>query len=481
MKGQLNLLDKSIPPGKMILLLAWPTIIEQLLQTVVSYVDAAMVGSVGVDATAAVALNTSVIWLINGLLMGVGVGFSVLTAKKIGEGYLEDAKEIVRQSVMTMALCGIGLTLIVEVILVPNLAIWMGAEESLIPDAKAYIRIIGASYLFQTFLIVGGGIIRGTGDTKTPMIYNILNNIFNIIGNFIFIYPARTIALFGIEFHVWGAGMGVGGAALGTALAAAISGSLMLFGLFRPGSIVKISIKDKYRLNKDIMGNVFRLAAPAAFERAVLSGGQIIITGLATGLGNTALAAHQLANTTESICYLPANGFSVASTTLVAQSLGAGEKDLAKEYAAGCIRYSVIVMIVTAALMFLFAPQMMGIFIKDTAVIAMGVLVLRIQAFIEPCVALSTVIPGVLKGAGDTKWPFYISAIGMWIVRIPLAWAVIRFFDAGLIGIWIPMAIDWIIRTAVCLVQYKRGKWLYLWDSHFGAESSQEEEKKKEA
>ena len=212
------------------------------------------------------------------------------------------------------------------------------------------------------------------------------------------------------------------------------------------------------------MKQVIRLAAPAAFERAVLSGGQIIITGLATGLGNAALAAHQLANTTESICYLPANGFSVASTTLVAQSLGADEKGLAKEYAEGCIRYSVIVMIFTAALMYLFAPQMMGIFIRDSAVIGMGVLVLRIQAFVEPCVALSTVIPGILKGAGDTKWPFYISVIGMWIVRIPLAWIVIRFFDAGLVGIWIPMAIDWLVRMAICLVQYRRGNWLHLWD-----------------
>ena len=476
MKEQLNLLDRSVPPGKMIWLLAWPTIVEQLLQTVVSYVDAAMVGSVGVDATAAVAVNTSVIWLINGLLMGVGVGFSVLTAKKIGEGHLEDAKEIIRQSVITMVICGISLIIIVETILTPNLAIWMGAEESLIPDARTYIMIIGTSYLFQSFLIIGGGIIRGTGDTKTPMLYNIYNNIFNIIGNFIFIYPARTVTFFGSEIYIWGAGMGVGGAALGTALAAAISGSLMLSGLFRRGSIVQISIKDRYRLNWDIMSGVIRLAAPAAFERAVLAGGQIIITGLATGLGNAALAAHQLANTTESICYMPANGFSVASTTLVAQSLGAGEKDLAKEYARGCIRYSVIVMIAAAALMFLLAPQLMGIFIKDKTVISMGALVLRIQAFVEPCVALSTVIPGVLKGAGDTKWPFYISAIGMWVVRIPLAWAVIHFLNAGLVGIWIPMAIDWLIRTVICSVQYKRGKWLHLWDGGFGTGNNRPDE-----
>ena len=207
-----------------------------------------------------------------------------------------------------MFLSGVFLTIVAELLLAPNLARWMGAEENLIPDAKRYFYIIGAAYLFQVFLIIGGSILRGSGDTKTPMIYNILNNIINIIGNFLFIYPTRTIDIFGFEIKMWGADMGVGGAALGTAIAAAISGSLMLAGLFRKEFLVRISVKDTYRIDKEIMRRVISLGAPAAFERAVLASGQIIITSLATGLGNAALAAQQLANTTESICYMPVNG-----------------------------------------------------------------------------------------------------------------------------------------------------------------------------
>ena len=212
------------------------------------------------------------------------------------------------------------------------------------------------------------------------------------------------------------------------------------------------------------MGQIIRLGVPSAFERVTLSAGQLVITSLATGMGSSVLAAHQLANTAESICYMPAFGFNVAVTTLVAQSLGAGEKKMAKDFAWLCIRYSVIIMIVCAALMYIFAPQMIGFFIKDTAVITLGASMLRIIAFAEPAVAVATVIPGILRGAGDTRWPFYISIIGMWVVRMSLAMVLIKIFDVGLIGIWIPMGLDWIVRTMVGLWLIRGGKWLHVWD-----------------
>ena len=177
MSRQINVLDKSIDPKKIVFLLAWPAIVEQLLQTCVSYVDAAMVGSIGVNAAAAVAVSTTLFWLFIGIINGFGVGYSVMVGKALGEGNLEKGREIIRQSVILMLIVGAVITVIMEVILAPNLAIWMGAEENIHQDVENYVRIIGSIMVFEVFIIVAGAIIRCCGDTKTPMIYNLFNNI----------------------------------------------------------------------------------------------------------------------------------------------------------------------------------------------------------------------------------------------------------------------------------------------------------------
>lgn len=471
MSSELNILDKSISPRRMVWMLAWPTVVEQLLMSVVTYVDAAMVGNVGVNATAAIAVNTSVLWLMNGLIAGLGVGASVLVAKKIGEQKQEEARAILRQSISAMVIMGIIMTLIGQFILTPYLAKWMGAEEALIKPAGDYMKIVSLAFLFQVFLGVGGAVLRGTGDTRTPMMYNLLSNGLNLIGNFFFIYPTRKIVFLGLEFTMWGAGMGAAGAAIGTAIAYTTAGLLTLIRLFSPKCSVHISTKDSFRFDWKVLRQIIGLGLPSAFERVTLSSGQLVITSLVTGMGSSILAAHQLANTAESICYMPAFGFNVAVTTLVAQSLGAGEKKMAKEFAKICIKYGVVVMVGCATLMFIFAPYMIGFFIKDAAVIALGASMLRIIAFAEPAVAISTVVSGILKGAGDTRWPFYISVIGMWVVRLSLALVLIKIFNFGLIGIWIPMGLDWIVRTVIGLWLIRGDKWLNIWDNKLHSEN----------
>jgi len=464
MSRELDLLDKSISPRRMVLLLTWPTMIEQLLQIMVNYVDTAMVGSIGVQATASIAVVTSTVWVIGGLMMGLGVGFSVLSARYIGNREIEEAKEVVRQSLICMLLVGAALTVIVEFLLAPNISTWMGADESIKADSTNYFRIIGSVYVFDMFLFIGGSIIRSAGNTKSPMVYNIINNVVNIIGNFIFIYKPNTYDVFGMKIHVWGAGLGVEGAAIGTVMGAVVAGSLMLSGILNKNSLIAISLKDKYVIRWDVMKEVLFLGIPASMERIIISGGQLVVTGLATGLGTSILAAHQLANTAESICYMPVFAFGLSATTLVAQSLGSGDKVLARKYAHECIGQGVCLMLVSAVLLYTFAPQLMSIFIRDTGVIAAGAAVLRIQAFAEPCVAIATVVSGVLRGSGDTKGPFYIAIVGMWVVRITMAFIMIRFFGVGLEGIWIPMACDWTARAVICLLRMKSGRWLSNWD-----------------
>lgn len=464
MAKKLDLLDKSIPSWKVILLLAWPTIIEQILQTAVNYVDTAMVGSIGTYATAAIGVCTSTIWLLMGVMNIAGVGFSVMVARRIGEGDHESARAIIRQALLATVLLGLSITMVVELIVAPNLPRWMGADEEVLPHAVAYFRIIGAGYLFNTALLVTSGILRCMGDTKTPLKYNLMTNIINVIGNFLLIYPTREITLFGSSFTMPGAGWGVAGAATATVFATAFSATCMTLTLFLRKGPLQVHLHEDYRPHREILSQALRLGVPSFLERATISVGQICTTAMITGLGTAAIAAHQLANTGESLCYMPIFGFATAATTLVAQNLGAGDKERAYQQGRLCNWMAVGVMCCTSAVMFALAPQIIRIFSDDPQVIALGSQVLRIEAFAEPFFAIASVVGGVLRGAGDTKWPFYISLAGMWLLRVPVAFVLINGFGWSLHAVWVGMALDLIVRGLISLWRFKKRAWLHIWE-----------------
>ncbi len=465
MAKKLDLLDKRIPSWKIILLLAWPTIVEQILQTAVNYVDTAMVGSIGTHATAAIGVCTSTIWLLMGVMNAAAVGYSVMVARRIGESRTEDARTVIRQAMLAIAVIGLFLTVLVELVIAPNLPRWMGAGPDVFPYSVTYFRIIGGAYLFNTALVVSSNILRCIGDTKTPLKYNLMTNIINVIGNFLLIYPTRQIALFGLSFTMPGAGLGVAGAALATALATAFSGTCMTLTLFLRKGPLQISLREDYRPRPDIIRQAVHLGVPSFLERATISVGQICTTAMITGLGTAAIAAHQLANTGESLCYMPIFGFTTAATTLVAQNLGAGDKARAFHQGKWCIWMAVAVMSCTSAIMFTFAPGIIDLFSNDGAVIALGARVLRIEAFAEPFFAIASVVGGVLRGAGDTRWPFYISLAGMWLLRVPMAFLLIHGFGWGLEAVWVGMALDLFLRGLISLWRFQKKGWLSVWEA----------------
>ena len=464
MSKSLNLLDRSIPTWKLVIMLAWPSIIEQLLHTAVNYVDTAMVGSIGTYATAAIGVCTSTIFLLMGVMNATGLGFSVMVARKIGEGNHEEARTILRQSMLAVVVVGLSLTLLVELILAPNLPRWMGAEPDVLPHAITYFRVIGANYLLNTGMIMATNMLRCMCDTKTPLKFNILTNLVNVVGNFLLIYPTRQLTVGSLTFTMPGAGWGVGGAAAATALATAFSAVCLLSVLFLRKGPLQISLRDDYKPQPDILKQAFHLGVPSFLERAVISGGQIVSTAMISGLGTAALAAHQLANSGESLCYMPIFGFSIAATTLVAQNLGAGDKERAFKQGAWSTWMSVGVMCTASAIMFALAPNIIDLFSNDAAVIALGGRVLRIEAFAEPFFAIATVVAGVLRGAGDTRWPFYISLAGMWLMRVPIAFVLINLFGWGLEAIWVGMAVDLFVRGVLCLWRFYKRTWVHVWE-----------------
>lgn len=459
MKQKIDLLDDRLRPERVIWYLAWPTILEQLLITLVQYVDTGMVGSLGENATAAIAISSSTTWLINGIFAAVAVGFSVPIGRYIGAGEFDKAKAVVRQAFMSILFVGIAATIAFQSI-AAHLPVWLGADPAIIADATAYVRIVSAAYMFNVAVQISGSILRCAGDTRTPLIFNVTTNVINVVLNFLFIYAPRTISIFSWEFHMWGANMGVRGAALATAISISFSGIMLTRALFRSASPIGISLRDKFRLNKAIWKDMVKLGSPVAFERATLSLGQVFMTAMVTSLGTTHLAAHHLAITAESITYMPAFGFSAAATTLVAQSQGAGKPELAYRYGKFCTLGGVIFMTAMGFVLYFGGHTLLSLLTPVPEVIALGGDVLKIEAFAQPFFGLAVIISGVLRGARDTKWPFYISLIGMWLIRLPIAYSLLNFTTLGLAGLWVGMLADLFVRGSVSFFRFRGKKWL---------------------
>lgn len=461
----INIIERGSSPFETIMLLAWPIILEQVMLTMVQYVDTAMVGSLGAAATAAVAINQPSVNLINGIMMSCGVAFTALVARAIGADNLDRAKKVVAQAVLMTLLLGTLSTLIMSV-LSPLLPVWMGGEPEILPDAKAYMLIISLSMLFKAGTVIFGGISRGAGDTKTPLKINTIVNIINVIGNFLLIYPTREISIAGLRFTMYGAGLGVAGAAIATSFSIVVGGILMCYIIFVKDSHFRLHKGTSFAPDREILGLAFKIGLPAAGERFAMSTAQIMVTTIIAGLGTVSLAAHHLSITAESICFMPAFGFASAATTLIGQTLGAKREDLTDSLSFSCIKIAITFMSVMGVVLFVLSKFLIGIFTPDPEVIELGSRCLKIIAFSQPFFAVSMTITGILRGAGDTKWPFYIILVSMWGIRVGLAYVLVVQMGLGLTALWVCMALDFATRSVLFSLRYRTGHWKYVIAHH---------------
>lgn len=441
--------------------LSWPSILEQLLGTLVSYVDTAMVGVLGAAATAAVSVNASPIWLVGGILSGVGVGYSVQVANSVGARDEVRARRVIVQALLAALVIGFGFLGLLQA-LAGSIPRWMGAKPEVLPLAVSYLRYYTMCMPGHAMLYVFSAVLRCTGDTKTPLLLNSSCNLLNAILNFFLIYPTRELTLFGAVFTMPGAGMGVAGAAAASAIAIDLAGVLMLVVLLHRFHLFQRGTGDSLRPDPVAIRTAASLGLPYIAERMSINLGQITMTRVVASIGTAALAAHHIANTAEGLCYLPAYGISAAATALVGQSVGAQKKEDAKAYGALSGKLGFLLCVGTAAILFLCAPLLAGLFSPDEQVVALAAQVLRIVSVSEPFFALSIVLFGALRGANDTRYPMLTCLFSMWVVRIVLMVLFVFGFHWGLAGVWTAMAIDLTLRGVLSALRWRSGKWQRL-------------------
>lgn len=455
MKGSHGLkLNK--PMIAVILGLAWPTMLEQLMQTAVQYIDTAMVGVLGTEATAAVGSTTTVGWLVNIITASIGVGFLAYIAKSCGAGDFESAKKASAQSVTVTVAVGMVFTALV-LFLSPYVPVWMQVDEKIRELTAKYFFILFIPMLFRTATSIFGMVLRAAGDTKTPMVIGIAVNIINIILNFLFIYPTRVISVFGFEFTMWGWGQGVIGAATASAIAFAVGGILITIALMRHKTISPRG----YSLKPDgaVLRPCFKVALPNLFQGIATSLGYVVFASMINSVGDTATAAHTVANTVESAFYIPGFGMKTAASTLAGNAYGAKDGKRMKELARMFIPIEIFLMIISGAALFIFAPALVGLFSKSDEVINLGATVLRMVALSEPFYGFSIIMEGFLVGVGKTKTPFLYTLIGMWGVRIVGTFILINLMGYGLVAAWGAMIAHNMLLFVLYLVCYLKGKW----------------------
>lgn len=450
--------------AELVVRLSLPAMLAQLATILMNYIDASMVGHLGAEASASIGLVSTSIWLFAGLCSALSMGFSVQVAHLVGAGDFEGARAVLRQALLT-ALTFSALVALVGVGVAPVLPAWLGGGETIRADASAYFAIFSLVIPVLQLDILASAMLRCAGNIRFPSLLNAAMCGFDVVFNFLFIYGTRRVEFLGLELTLPGAGLGVRGAALGTACAELLTCLIMTRYLLWRNPMLHIfgSRRQPWRAflpTRHTLRRALQIGTPMGVQHVAMCSAQILTTVIVAPLGTFAIAANSFGITAESLCYMPGYGIQDAATTLVGQSYGAARRTLARRFAFISVALGIMVMTLMGILLYVCAPLMMSIFTPVQEIINLGTGALRIEAFAEPMFAASIVAYGCCVGAGDTLVPAVMNLCSMWGVRLTLAYVLVRYAGMGLNGVWTAMAIELTFRGIIFLVRLVRGRWL---------------------
>ncbi len=438
-------------------LLSVPAIVAQLSSIAMQYIDASMVGSLGANASASIGLVSTTTWLFWGVLSAAGTGFSVQVAHLIGSGDFEKARKVVRQAFASVLIFSTVIALS-GVAISPFLPVWLGAEEIIHRDASRYFLIFASFLPALQISFLAGSMLRCAGNMKIPSMLNVMMCLIDVVLNFILIFPERDIALGPWHIHIWGAGMGVEGAALATVLAETIVAAIMLWYLWCRSPILGLWKRPgSFKPQASTLRKALKIGMPMGLEHIAICSAQIIITTIVAPLGVVAIAANAFAIIAESLCYMPGYGIGEAATTLAGQAYGAGRHKLVRRFGYITVGAAMAVMGLMGVALYLFAPQIISVMSPVEEIRILGAEILRIEAWAEPMFGAAIVSYGFFVGLGRTVLPSIMNLLSIWGVRLTLATLLAP--AMGLKGVWLAMCIELCFRGLIFLALLAFGRW----------------------
>ncbi len=427
--------------------LAVPAIGEQLLFTVVQMAALMIVGHLGANAIASVGVSNQLHWLFQSSFWAFSAGTTTLVARFTGSNEPLHAESAVRQAVMV----SLGVCVVVSSVgfaFAPGILSLMGTEGEVLTHALVYLRMAFVASVFQSMGMCFAAALRGAGDTRTPFKVGGLGALINV--SLIWLLVSGRLGL---------PSLGIAGVGVGLIVSQLVVASTYLLILSGSKFKVKFSLMSRFTLDPSMIRRLLSVGIPAAIEQLLMSFGMTVFTRLVISLGTVHYASHQVCVNITSVSFMTGFGFSMAATALVGQSLGRKDPDLAQKYALTTSKIGVGIMTLLGAIFFLFGGNLVSLYSADPEIISMGAMILKYAAFAQPAMAFYSIMSGALRGAGDTRYPLYITFAGMWTLRIGSAHLLVQILGMGLAGVWIAVNADQWVRTALVYLRFRTGRW----------------------
>lgn len=423
-----------------VLTLALPVTVSSLLQRAEGILAVFLVGGLGTESIAAVGLSQLLIFIATTLLAGLSVSGTVVVAQLWGARRTGDAGEAATH-LLVIGLLAASLLALLGWASGPTVMALLGAEPSVIVLAGPYVTLMFTILPITTTIHVLAAILQGTGDTRTPAVALVIVNTLYVALAYHFIYGLGGFPQFGLR-----------GAAFGAGIAESVGLGILLW---RGRHLLRRAPGIRW----DLIRSSWQVGAPASGERVLQQAGILLYTKLVVGYGTVAYAAHQVGLSIESLSFLPGYGFAIAAASMVGQSIGAGKYQRAKMENWEANRQAALMMTAMGIVFFFFPYALLRGFTNDPAVIDLGTSFLKIVALIQIPLALTMVLSGSLRGAGDTRFIMGATFVGMWGIRLPAAYVAAALFPGTVLAVWWGMVVDWTVRMLLVLWRFRSERW----------------------
>jgi putative MATE family efflux protein len=438
--------------------LALPVLTEQIFLVLMGVINTMMAGNIGKEAVSAIGMVDSMNNIFIAFFSSAAVGATVVVAHYAGQNKIREVNEAVKQALFSGISLAFFISVLIFVFRYPAIGFLYGsAEQEVMNNLFLYLSITLITYPFMAITSVVSGVLRGIGDTRTPMKVTMLMNIANVVLGYPLIYGVR----FNNNLIHWSIpGLGVTGAAIGIGVARTLGAALMLLVLWKGSSMVHITNLRAFRFKMDYLKSIFGIGLPASFESLMFNAGKLITQIFIVGMGTAATASNYIANSIASMVNVPGNAFCIVIVTLVGQSMGRRNTEEAGDTMLYLVKFSSLSLLAVCAVIFPLAPFLVSLYSKEGIVIDLAVDIVRLLAIATPIFwSPSFVLPAGLRGAGDVKYTMFTSLTGMWVFRITLGYILGVPLGLGVQGVWMGMYIDWIVRGSMYLLRLRNGKW----------------------
>ena len=428
-----------------VLSLAWPVVLEMSGVMITGVVTTAMVGRLGAVALTAVGIATMVQFASAMVIAAFGTGASALVGKESGAGQWEQVRRTAGQALLIGLLLGVALA-IIGYAGAESLFLMIGAEPAVVALAGRILKVLFLFTPVYLLMVIGNAVLRGLSKTKTAFFIGTFSNLLSLLLSYLLIFGVGLPA------------QGPMGVAWGTGIAQLCGGVLAMLVIARDPHI-QLHWRAVFSWHPVTIRRILEISVPAAVEQAALQGGRVFFTFMIAGVGAMQFAAHQIAVQIESVSFLPGFGFSVAIMAIVAKSLGQGRPARAVRYTQITAGLAFVAMSLMGVVFFLFAESLTRLFIDDPQVVYWGALCVMVAAFEQPTLALAYVFAGALRGAGDTRWPMYVTILGVWVFRMPLVYLCVHVWQFGIVGVWVVTVLDFLLRSLVLWWRFRGSVW----------------------